>query len=550
MRIRPLLSMCRIKAIPINPSGPKPLSLKGDLPVIEFFFSSLVYLGSLLMVYNIVGFVRFARRIRSLKNWGGKNRILYIPIVLLVLFLIGYLTVGFFGEADLVIAGILFGGSVFVFVMYRMLDSITDRILENEKMEAQLIAVEEVSRAKSAFLASMSHEMRTPMNMILGLDTLALKNPDLPDETRDQLVKIGVSARHLAELIENILIFQQKEDGADAKKEERFSLKETLDEICTQVSYLCEQKGLDFQFSFSKCANRDYAGDKTALKRALMCILDNAVKFTDAPGTVRFCVMYEQERGAYTCVRFVIADTGIGIDDEFLSKIFQPLTQEDQSFTNRFGGSGMGLSAANSIVKRMDGTIEVESRKGEGSTFTVRLPLLTVGGDVCASCDGGVPDQSEMCANCAGCRHVRDTLPLVSLAGKRILIVEDLDLNAEIVSDLLELEDAESERAENGLEAVNKVKASAPWHYDAILMDLRMPVMDGLEATRQIRALQREDTQNIPIIALTANAFQSDLDATRSAGMNAHLAKPADAEILYATLREWITISRKQKGGL
>ncbi len=525
--------------------------------MINWIIYSLVYLGSLLMVYNICGFVRYARRISSLKNWGGKNRILNIPIVLLVLFLLGYLAVGLFGEPDLVIAGILFGGSIFVFVMYRMLNGITDRILENEKVEAQLIAVEEVSRAKSAFLASMSHEMRTPMNMILGLDTLALKNPDLPDETRDQLVKIGLSARHLAELIENILIFQQEEDDGNVVKEERFSLKETLDEICDQISFLCEQKGLDFQFSFSKCANRDYSGDKIALKRALMCILDNAVKFTDAPGTVRFCVMYEQEREAYTRVRFVIADTGIGIDEEFLSKIFQPLTQEDQSFTNRFGGSGIGLSAANSIVKRMGGTIEVESRKGEGSTFTVRLPLLTVGGDVCASCAGCAPDQSEMCASCAGCRHVRDTLPQeqrtlppVSLAGKRILIVEDMDINAEIVADLLDLEDAESERAENGLEAVNKVKASAPWYYDAILMDLRMPVMDGLEATRRIRALPRPDAATIPIIALTANAFQSDIDATRSVGMNAHLAKPADAEILYATLREWITISREQKGGL
>lgn len=516
----------------------------------------MIILGSLLMVYNIIGFVRFANRIKSMKNWGGRNEILNIPITLLVLFLIGYLAVGFFGDPDLIIAGILFGGSIFVYVMYRMLSGITDRIRENEKIEAQLMAAKEVSRAKNDFLASMSHEMRTPMNMILGLDTLALKNPDLPAETRDQLVKIGLSARHLAELIENILIVQEKEDDEDAMKTERFSLKETLDQICAQISFLCEQKGLDFQFSFSKCANRDYSGDKTALERALMCILDNAVKFTDAPGTVRFCVMYEQEQNAYTCVRFVISDTGIGIDDEFLSKIFQPLTQEDQSFTSRFGGSGMGLSAASSIVKRMGGTIEVESRKGEGSTFTVRLPLLFVGGDACASCDGCVPDQSEMCANCAGCRHVRDALPQeqqaepsVSLAGTRILIVEDMDINAEIVADLLELEDAESDRAENGLEAVNMIKETEPWHYDAILMDLRMPVMDGLEATRQIRALQREDTQIIPIIALTANAFQSDMDATQSAGMNAHLAKPADAEILYATLREWITISRKQKGG-
>ncbi len=524
--------------------------------MIKWIIYSLVYLGSALMVYNIYGFVSFANRMQSIKNWGNKRRILYIPIVLLILFLLGYLFVGIFGKPDLIVAGILFFGSVFVYVMYRLISGVTDRILENEQMEAKLMAAEETSRSKAAFLASVSHEMLTPMNMILGLDTLALKNPDLPAETRDQLVKIGISARHLAELIENILIFQQKESEDNAIREEHFSLKELLDQICAQISLLCEQKGLNFQFSFCDCANRVYAGDKIELGRALMCILDNAVKFTDAPGTVRFGVMYEREQDAYTCLRFVISDTGIGIDDEFLSKIFQPLTQEDQSFTNRFGGSGMGLSAANSIVRRMGGTIEVESRKGEGSTFTVRLPLLSVGGDASASCDGCVPDRSEMCANCAGCPRVRETLPAehqetpqVSLAGKRILIVEDMDINAEIVEDLLELEDMESDRAENGQKAIDRIQASAPWYYDAILMDLRMPIMDGLESARQIRALQREDAKIIPILALTANALPSDVEATRAAGMNAHLAKPVDAELLYNTLKQWISIAQKKKGG-
>ena len=165
----------------------------------------MIILGSLLMVYNIIGFVRFARRIKSLKNWGGRNEILNIPIALLVLFLIGYLAVGFLGDPDLIVAGILFGGSIFVYVMYRMLSSITDRILENEKIEAKLMAAEEVSRAKSAFLASMSHEMRTPMNVILGLNALALKEPDHPARTRQQLKKIENSCEYLLELINNIL---------------------------------------------------------------------------------------------------------------------------------------------------------------------------------------------------------------------------------------------------------------------------------------------------------------------------------------------------------
>ena len=495
------------------------------------------------MVYNIYGFIRFARTVRKQKTWDGNDHVLFIPVVLLILFLLGYLIVGFLGDPDLIIAGILFGGSVFVFVMYRMLVSVMRRVLAYEETEAKLLAAEETNRAKTSFLASISHEMRTPMNVILGMGTLALKNQELPATVREQLEKAHHSARRLSGLIDNILEIQQDENGENTLRADRFSLKEVLEQICAQVSYLCDQKGLDFQFSFSKCSNRDYSGDAAELQRALLCILDNAVKFTDAPGIVRFCVMYEKEQDAYTRIRFVVSDTGIGIDETFLPKIFQPLTQEDQSFTNRFGGSGMGLTVADSLVKRMGGTIGVESRKGEGSTFTVVLPLLSVGGDACASCEGCQPDQSDMCANCEGCRHVMSTKPEaapVSLTGRRILIVEDVAENAEIVADLLELEGAESEHAENGQIAVDMVSRSAEHYYDAILMDLRMPVMDGLEAARRIRSLEREDARTTPIIALTANAYESDIQASLTAGMNAHMAKPAEAEKLYEVLKHWI----------
>ena len=171
----------------------------------RYIIYALVYLGSALMVYNIYGFIRFARDIRSRKNWDEENMILYIPIVLLVLFLIGYLAVGFFGKPDLIIAGILFGGSIFVYIMYQTLSRITQRIIEGEHMEAQLMAAEESNRAKTAFLASVSHEMRTPMNVILGLDNVALKEPSLPEETRGHLQKIDASARHLLDLINNLL---------------------------------------------------------------------------------------------------------------------------------------------------------------------------------------------------------------------------------------------------------------------------------------------------------------------------------------------------------
>lgn len=503
----------------------------------------MVYLGSALMIYNIYGFVMFTRYIRNMKTWDPGNNMLNVPIVLLVSFLLGYLAVGILGKPDIVVAGILFGGSIFVFVMVRLLSRIIKKVIENEHLEAELLAAEESNRAKNSFLASISHEMRTPMNVILGMNALALKNPDVPAAAREQLEKAGHSARHLSDLIDNILTMQQAESGDLAMKSEPFSLKEALDQICAQVSLQCDEKGLAFETSFANCATREYTGDAAELKRVLLCILDNAVKYTDAPGTVRFLVKCTKAQDTCTDVRFIISDTGVGIDEAFLPQIFDSLTQEDASFTNRFGGSGMGLAVAHSVVERMGGSIEAVSEKGMGSTFTVILPLSPTPGAACANCAGCKPDQGACCANCGGCSAA--SIPAaepapISLEGRRVLIVEDIEENAEILMDLLELEDAQSEHAVNGQVAVQMVERSAPFYYDAILMDMRMPMMDGMEAARRIRAMERPDAGKLPIIAVTANAFESDVKNALDAGMNEHLAKPVDADKLYATLKKWI----------
>ena len=488
---------------------------------------AMVYLGSALMVCNIYEFVRFARYIRGMKSWNHGNLILNIPIALLVCFLLGYLMVGFFGKPDLVVAGILFGGSVFVFVMYMLLSRIVQRVVESEHLEAELLAAEESSRVKSSFLASVSHEMRTPMNVILGLNTLALKNPELPQTTREQLEKIDHSAQRLSGLINGILDMQQFESGELTIRSEAFRLKDVLDQIGGVISAACAEKGLAYETDFGECVDREYTGDAEHLKHALMCLLDNAVKFTDAPGTVRFAVNGPKAPGACTETRFVVSDTGIGIDPDFLPRAMGPFTQEDSSFTNRFGGSGMGLAMANGIVTRMGGRIGIESRKGGGSTFTVVLPLAPAGGGGHEAADA--PDQP------------------VALAGRRVLVVDDVPENAEIVCDLLELEDVTCECAGNGLEAVRKMAKSDAGYYDAILMDLRMPEMDGMEATRCIRALERADAREIPIIALTANDSESDLQRSREAGMNAHLVKPVEADKLYAALGRWICGAEKRE---
>ena len=477
----------------------------------------MVYLGSILMVYNIYGFVHFARYVKGREKWGKESRILYIPIVLLVLFLIGYLLVGIFGKPDLIIAGILFGGSIFVFVIYRLLMDITERIIQNEKMEGELKAAEESSRIKSSLLAGISHEMRTPMNVILGITGIALQNPELAPETRNQFQKIEQSGKHLLGLINDTLDLQQMNSGELKVKEEPFSLNEMLSQVNAIAGTQCEEKGLSFKTEISGTGDA-YIGDAMLLKQVLMSLLDNAVKFTDVPGSVGLSAEKYSDDGTTAEIRFTVSDTGIGMSPEFLPKAFDMFSKEDESPTGRYGGNGLGLANAKNKTELMGGRIIAESKQNVGSVFAVTIPLRIASDDEVS-------------------RETKDEAAPVSLEGKRILIVDDIDENAEIVADLLELEGALSDHAVNGKEAVRMFSESAASYYDAILMDLRMPVMDGLEATRRIRALDRPDASVIPIIALTANAFASDMEQTKEAGMNAHLSKPTDADFLYHTLQ-------------
>lgn len=217
-----------------------------------------------------------------------------------------------------------------------------------------------------------------------------------------------------------------------------------------------------------------------------------------------------------------MTDTGIGIDRSFLPSIFEVFTQEDASSTNRYGGSGLSLSAVKGILELMDGSIAVESEKNAGSVFTVTLPLEYAGAEE---------------------RPAEKSAEMITLAGKRVLIAEDIPMNAEIVMEFLRMEGVECEHAENGQIALQLFSDSPPHHFDAILMDLRMPMMDGLDATRRIRMLDRPDAKTVPIIALTANAAESDVRQTMEAGMNMHMAKPTDADSLYATLKRFFHAS-------
>ena len=486
----------------------------------------MIYLGAILMVFNIWGFINFAKQIHDQESLSHERSILYIPILLLVFFLIGYLLVAFFGKPTLIIAGILFGGSIFVFVMYITLIRVTEVIRKNQHLEAELMAAEESNKAKNTFLATVSHEMRTPMNVILGLDTLALKSDNLSPETKDYLEKIGASAHHLLDLINNILDINSIEHGDLQMVNEPFLLHDSLEQLNAISETMCNRKGLAFRFHADDEVNRRYIGDELRLKQMLLSLLDNAVKYTEAPGTVSFQISLVNRSEETDTVQFVITDTGIGMEEEYLPKVFDIFSQEDSRSTSSYGGSGLSLAVTKRIVDQFNGTITVQSKKNEGSSFTVTIPLTRLQ-------ETAVTETSKDSD--------------VSLEGKRILIAEDIPENAEIVMDLLDLEGASCDHAENGAIALERFLNSSPGYYDAILMDLRMPEMDGLTATKKIRASDHPDAKSIPIIALTANAYESDIRDSLNAGMNAHLAKPADSDMLYGTLKKYIDSTTSER---
>ena len=525
-----------------------------------------------------------------------------------------------------------------------------------EALSEALAAAEEANKAKTAFLSNMSHEIRTPMNAIIGLDNIALADPSIPETTRGYLERIDDSAHHLLEVINEILDMSRIESGRMTIKQEEFSFAKTLGQVNVIIGGQCRDKGLNYECRTDDDVRDYYIGDDMKLRQVLINILGNAVKFTPEGGSVSLSVESVARYDGKSTLRFTISDTGVGMSEEFLPKLFDAFSQENSSNTNTnaYGSTGLGMAITKSIVELMNGTIEVASEKDVGTTFVVTVTLLdsdrvesedagelhpnglsvlvidddpiacehaqVVLGQLGISCDKalGGAEGVEM----AKVRHARrepydlilvdwkmpgmdgvettrqiraslgeessiiiltsynwedimeeatdagvDTFvakPLfagsvmdefraafshkglgderseVDLSGKRVLLAEDMLVNAEILMMMLATENMDAEHAENGQVAVDMFVDHEPGYYDAILMDLRMPVMDGLAATRAIRAMEREDARTIPIIALTANAFDEDVQRSMQAGLNAHLSKPVEAGILFGTLRSLI----------
>ena len=368
--------------------------------------------------------------------------------------------------------------------------------------------------AKSAFLTRMSHDIRTPLNGILGLIEIEeLKEGDM-QVARESRAKARVAANHLLSLINDILEMGKIEDRKMTLEHESFNLKELCDDALVLCRLRASDRGITLlNTSEPYAVDQIMIGSPTHIRRIIINLLDNSIKYNKQGGTVTFFSTVKPLNDARALFCFTIEDNGIGMSPEFLKHIYEPFAQEGNDARSKFQGTGMGMPIVKSLIDMMGGTIEISSELGVGSTFDVQIPL-------------------DIDRNPQARIKLVEATPSCSLAGMSVLLAEDNDLNAEIAQALLESEDVVTTRAANGNEAVDLYLSRPAGSFDAILMDIMMPGMDGYEATRVIRLSGKPDAADIPIIALTANAFAEDAKTAHDAGMNAHLSKPLDFEKL------------------
>jgi signal transduction histidine kinase len=408
-----------------------------------------------------------------------------------------------------------------------------EELAESKKaLVAALAEAERANKAKTVFLSNMSHEIRTPMNAIIGLNTIAASDPTASSEVKKHLEKIGVSARHLLEIINDILDMSRIESGRMTLRNEPFPFSRAIDQVNSIIGGQCKDKGLAYKCTLNGQFDECYIGDAMKLKQILINILGNAVKFTPEGGSVNFEVAEDSRSNGKVVLKFVASDTGIGISKEFLPHIFDTFSQENSSAAGSYGSTGLGMAITKSIVELMNGTISVESEKGKGTTFTVTVTLA---------------ESAAKGSETAGGEEAQNGSTGVDLTGCRILLAEDVPVNAEIVKMILGMRKIEVDTAENGKIAAEMFASHDPGYYAAILMDMRMPVMDGLESTRVIRSMERSDAGTIPIIALTANAFDDDVQRSLQAGLNAHLSKPIEPAALFGTLEELVKLPDSER---
>jgi len=395
-------------------------------------------------------------------------------------------------------------------------DSVAEEVRSKQAIEQALAAAEQANRAKSEFLSNMSHDIRTPMNAVLGMTEIALDNMDSRAEVEGCLKKISISGKHLLDLINNVLDMSRIEAGRMSVNRELVSLSQLAEDIVATMQMQAEAKKQSLTVHTEQLACAAVYSDSLRLRQVLLNILGNAVKYTPEGGAVDFTIKESPSAKGpgYVHLAFVVQDNGIGMTDEYVRHIFECFSREDSLRVQKTEGSGLGMAITKYIVDAMGGEISIQSEPNVGTEFTVLLDV-----------ERAEQEQAES----------READAAQPQRGLRVLLAEDNALNREIAVALLSKQGVTVETAENGQLCVEKFSAAPNGYYDAVLMDVRMPVMNGYEATKAIRALARADAA-LPIIAMTADAFAEDVERCLAAGMNAHLSKPMDINKLMALL--------------
>ncbi len=398
---------------------------------------------------------------------------------------------------------------------------ITETMVTRKKQEQAIMEllekVRQANSAKSEFLSHMSHDLRTPINGILGMLAIMEKSQDDLERQRACREKIRVSTEHLSSLVNDVLQVSKLVSGRSSEVDEPFNLDDILESCITILSAQAQEWGIRLELQKVGLKHSRLNGNPLHLKQILMNIIDNAIKYNRPQGSVFLRVEETACENGIAHYRFVIEDTGIGIGDDFKEHIFEPFTQEHNGARTYYSGAGLGMSIAKKLVDQMNGTIEMESQVGKGSVFCITLPIRL--------------DETWNAQTVEEEENVQD-----NIAGMKVLLAEDNEINCEIVKFMLEEAGAVVVTANDGKAAVDAFAAARPGEIDCVLMDLMMPVMSGYEASRVIRSMNRADAETLPIIALSANAFEEDIALAKDAGMNEHLAKPVDIRKMFRAM--------------
>ena len=408
--------------------------------------------------------------------------------------------------------------SIFWFWTYRT--NLAHRKQEQEKDEkykAELLIAakkaEAANEAKTEFLQRMSHDIRTPINGICGMVNMAEHYAGDMEKQTEYRTKIKEASNLLLELVNEILDMSKLESGEIVLEEIPFNLSSISREVFSVIEQMTAEQNIRIVWEKKEITHRDFIGSPGYVKRVMMNVLSNAVKYNRENGHIYIsCMEIPSEQPGMTTMEFICRDTGIGMTEEFQKCVFEPFAQEHTGSRTKFAGTGLGMPIAKNLVEKMGGTITFESEEGTGTTFVIRVPF-------------------KIDMNADKCRKQKDVSEK-SIKGLHILLAEDNELNMEIAEFMLQNEGVEVTKAWNGQEAVEIFRKSKPGEFDVILMDIMMPVMNGYEATKKIRSLDREDAKVVPIIAMTANAFTEDRLRAKEAGMDEHIAKPVDGKLL------------------